>query len=128
MDNVIRSIRSPRTVITQDRLESTQEKINSSLLSGESVFDGEATHSFEDALQSVWANDSSAELIDAELKNIALGKSETIDALKEILTNATETYAEKIAEKVALYNLEDGINHFVENLDADEFQNLRGCV
>lgn len=128
MNSVIRSIRTPRIEITSDRLESTQKKITMALLSDKTVFDGEATHSFEDALQSIWANDSSAELIDAELKNIALGKSETIDALKEILTSATENYAEKIAEKVALYNLEDGINYFVENLDVEEFQSLRGRV
>ena len=98
------------------------------LLSDQTVFDGKATHSFEDALQCVWASDLSAELIDAELKNIALGNSKTLDALKEILTSATDKYAEKIAEKVALHNLEDGINTFVENLDADEFQNLRGRI
>lgn len=128
MNTVIRSIRSPRIEITSDRFESTQKKITTALLSDKTVFDGEATHSFEDALQSVWASDSDAEMIDAELKSIALGKSETLDALKEILTSATDKYAEKIAEKVALHNLESGINHFVENLDNDEFQSLRGRV
>ena len=98
------------------------------LLSDQSVFDGKATHSFEDALQCVWASDSSAELIDAELKNIALGKSKTLDALKEILTSTTDKYAEQIAEKVALHNINDGINNFVENLDVEEFQSLRGRV
>lgn len=127
MNTVIHSIRTPRRT-SDEQIEKAEKQIVAALLSDDSIFDGEATHSFEDALQSVWANDSSAELIDAELKNIALGKSETIDALKEILTNATETYAEKIAEKVALHNLEDGINHFVENLDVEEFQNLRGRI
>jgi hypothetical protein len=127
MDTIIRSIRTPRRV-SSDQFERAQEEVATKLLSGESVFDGEATHSFEDALQFVWASDSSAELIDAELKNIALGNSKTLDALKEILTSTTDKYAEKIAEKVALHNLEDGINTFVENLDVEEFQNLRGRV
>jgi hypothetical protein len=127
MNTVIRSIRTPRR-ISDDQINEAKEQIVNALLSDESVFDGEATHSFEDALQFIWAVESSAELIDAELKNIALGKSETIDALKEILTTATENYAEKIAEKVALNNIEDGINHFVENLDVEELQNFRGRV
>lgn len=127
MTTIIRSIRTPRHV-SADQFERAQEEVATKLLSGESVFDGEENHSFEDALQFVWESDSSAELIDAELKKIAFGQSQDIGALKEILTTATENYAEKIAEKVALHNIEDGINTFVENLDVEEFQNLRGRV
>jgi hypothetical protein len=128
MNSVIRSIRTPRTSMTSDRIETTQKKITVALLSNESVFDGEATHTFEDALQYLWASDSSAESIDAELKKIACGESDSLDPLKKILTHATDKYAEKIAEKVALHDLEDGINTFVESLDAEEFQSFRGRV
>lgn len=127
MNTVIRSIRTARHV-SADQFERAQEEVATKLLSGESVFDGEENHSFEDALQFVWESDSSAELIDAELKKIALGESTTLAALKEILNNATDKYAEKIAEKVALHNIESGINNFVESLDIEEFQNLRGRV
>jgi hypothetical protein len=128
MNSVIRSIRTPRIRIAQGHLESTQENITEALLSNKSVFDGEATHSFEDALQYLWASDSRAESIDAELRKIASGESESLDPLKKILTHATDKYAEKIAEKVALHDLEVGINHFVESLDTDEFQSLRGTI
>jgi hypothetical protein len=128
MTSVIRSIHSSRIKIAQGHLESTQENIVESLLSNKTVFDGEVIHSFEDALQSVWAVDSNAESIDAELKKIACGESDSLDALKRILILATDEYAEKITEKVALYDLEVGINHFVESLDTNEFKSLRGLI
>jgi hypothetical protein len=129
MDLVIRSIRTQRPLIaSSDQIEVTEGEIVKALLSKESVFDGETNHTFEDVLQSIWAVDSDAEVIDAELRNIAMGDSDSIGKIKTILTTAAEVYAQQIAKKVVEHRRRESIEHFVENTDFEEFQKVRGCL
>jgi hypothetical protein len=129
MDTVIRSIRTPQHFIAAgDRLESTESEIIKALLSKDSVFDGETHHTFEDVLQSVWSVDSDAEQIDAELKNIAMGDSSSIENIQNILTIAAEKYAVSISKKVIEYRVKEDAADYIASMNTDEFQNIRGYV
>lgn len=129
MDFIIRSIRTLRPLIaTSDQIEVTEGEIVKALLSKESVFDGETNHSYEDVLQSIWAVDSDAEAIDAELRNIAMGDSDSIGEIKTILTTAAEVYAQSISKKVTEYRIKDSAAEYLSSTNNDDFQALRGCL
>lgn len=129
MNSVIRSIRKPHQAIaTQDRLEAAESDITKALLSKNSVFDGETNHSFEDVLQSIWSVDSDAEQIDTELKNIALGDSDSLITIQNILTTAAEKYAQRIALKVVEHRLQESTADYLSSTNTHEVDQVRGCV
>lgn len=129
MNSVIRSIRTPRPVVaSEERLNQIEGEIITALLSKETVFDGETEHTFEDVLHGIWSKDSSAELIDNELKNIAMGDSQSLAKIQNILTSAAQEYAQSISMKVAEYRFKEAADNFIASINTNEFQELRGRV
>lgn len=129
MNSVIQSIRTRQPLIaTPECLEKIEGEVVKALLSKESIFDGETKHTFEDVLQSIWSTDTGAELIDAELKNIAMGDSDSSCKIKEILTTAAEEYAQTISLKIAKYRFKDAVDNFIASINPDEFQAVRGFL
>lgn len=129
MNSTIQSIRTSRPVVaSEERLNEIEGEIVESLLSKKTVFDGELKHTFQDVLQSIWSTDTGSEAIDAELKNIAMGDSDSIRIIQNILTTAAEAYAQSISVKVAEHRFKEAADNFIASINTNEFQELRGRI
>lgn len=91
------------------------------LLNDKSIFDGEATHTFEDALEYLWSNEDFTDAVINEFKRAA--KKSDGSVLSVVINDAVSAYVATFAEKLAKKNLSDSVQSHIENL-ADEKNNV----
>lgn len=96
------------------------------LLNDQSVFDGEETHTFEDALEYLWSNETFADAVIIEFKRAAKKTDESV--LSVVINDAVNAYVATFAEKLAKKNLSDSVQSHIENLADDENNVFRGRV
>lgn len=106
-------------------VEHARECAFNALISGSEVFDGKQTHSFDDAIEFLWSDESFSSRVLSEFQSIAANNTSPV--LHAVLTDAVEAYVETFVYQLAEKNLSDSVQSHIESL-TDENQAFRGVL